>query len=74
MGLIYLSDPELEIIRSYGLEDTSVGRDIARPASFILDGQGTVLWRHLPDDWRFRTGPEAYLEALDEVLYGRRSP
>ncbi len=74
MGLIYLSDPEREIIGRYGLETTAVGQAIARPASFILDDQGQILWRHLPEDWRLRMGPEAYLEAFDTVLHGRRSP
>jgi peroxiredoxin len=73
-GLIYLSDPEQAVIGRYGLKDTTVGRPIARPASFILDAQGVILWRHLPDDWRFRTGPQAYLEAFDKVLPGGGHP
>ena len=74
LGMVYLSDPEQEIIGAYGLTDATLGKEVARPASFILDGEGRILWRHLPDDWRVRLGPDAYLEALDHVGVGVESP
>jgi peroxiredoxin len=73
-GLIYLSDPDQVVIKRYGLEDESLGRDLARPATFILDEEGVIRWRHLPSDWRNRMGPTAYLAALDWVLGDMTGP
>lgn len=40
-----LSDPQLEVVRAYGIEE--VGKDIARPATFVLDADGRVLFAHV---------------------------
>ena len=40
------------------------GGAIARPAAFLVEPDGTISWRHLPDDWRVRLRPEQVLEAL----------
>ena len=72
LGMVYLSDPEQSIIDAYGLRDATLGKEVARPASFILDGEGRIVWRHLPDDWRVRLSSDDYLRALDQVgLQGR---
>jgi peroxiredoxin len=65
MGMIYLADPDMEVIETYGLTDATLGKDVARPASFILDAEGRILWRHLPTDWRLRMGGDAYMEVFD---------
>ncbi len=39
------------------------GRDIARPAEFLVDRTGTVRWRNLTEDLRIRATPEQMLEA-----------
>ena len=67
-GLIYLSDTNLEVINSYGLSDATLGKEVARPASFLLNGEGVVQWRHLPTDWRIRLDGDAYLDAYDQFL------
>lgn len=73
-GLVYLSDPDQTVIRRYGLQDQTLGRDLARPATFILDDNGVIRWRHLPSDWRLRMGPQAYLAALKWVQSGEAGP
>jgi len=39
------------------------GKDIARPAEFLVDRSGTVRWRNLTGDIRVRARPELMLEA-----------
>lgn len=65
-----MADPDEEIIGRYGLSDSTLGKEVARPASFILDAEGRVAWRHLPTDWRVRLGPDAYMEAFERVRRG----
>ena len=38
--------------------------DIARPATFILDREGTIVWRDLTENWRVRVRPERLIEQL----------
>ena len=45
-GMIYLSDPDMEVIERYGLADATLRKKLH--ASFLLDENGTVQWRHLP--------------------------
>ena len=61
-----LSDPDLRVIDAYGVrhEDGGLEGDIARPAVFILDREGRVVWRDLTDNWRIRVRPERLLEHL----------
>ena len=66
--MVYLSDPSMEVIEQYGLSDSTLGKQVARPASFLLDAEGRVLWRHLPKDWRIRMGGDEYLEAYERFL------
>ena len=66
----FLSDPQAEVIRRYGVlhkgggED---GQDIARPAEFLVDRSGTVRWRNLTEDWRVRARPEQMLAAARQL-------
>ena len=69
-GITYISDPEEQVIASYGLKDSTLGEAIARPASFIIDREGRVAWRYLPRDWRIRAGPDVYMNALARILKG----
>ncbi len=61
-----LSDPELEVGDAYDLrhEDALPGRDVTRPAVFILDREGVVQWRALTENWRVRVRPEQIIEQL----------
>lgn len=62
----FLSDPKAEVIRRYDLLHPSGGqdgKDIARPAEFLLDASGVVRWRNLTEDFRERATPEDLLKA-----------
>jgi peroxiredoxin Q/BCP len=64
-----LSDPEAETIRAYGIlhEDGGLDGDIARPATFILDREGRIVWRDLTENWRIRARPAEILEELRAI-------
>lgn len=61
-----LADPELKVIEVYGLRHPGGGPygDVARPATFILNSEGRIIWRELTDNWRVRVRPDAVLEQL----------
>ena len=63
----FLSDAGAEVIRRYDLfhPDAVDEGDIARPAEFLIDPNGTVRWVDLTDDYWVRTRPETVLEAFD---------
>ena len=70
LGLSYplLSDPDAKTIRAYGLvhEDPGLGLErISRPATLLLDEEGRIVYRFIPDNWRVRIRPEMLLERLD---------
>jgi peroxiredoxin len=62
----FLSDPKMDAIGRYDLIHKGQGengRDIARPAEFLLDSSGTVRWRMLTENYWVRARPEQILEA-----------
>jgi peroxiredoxin len=66
----FLSDPKAEVIRQYGVlhpKGGGDGKDIARPAEFLVDVTGTIRWVNLTDDYRVRARPEAVLAAIDRL-------
>jgi peroxiredoxin len=66
-----LSDPKAEVIRQYGVlhpKGGEDGHDIARPAEFLVDSKGKIVWENLTDDLLVRARPEAFLEASDRLL------
>ncbi len=67
-SFLFLSDPTAQVIRSYGVLHPGSGdggRDIARPAEFLVDVAGSVRWVNLTDDLRVRARPQIVLEAID---------
>ncbi len=65
-----LTDPELSAIDAYGVQHSSGGmggHDVARPATFLIDRQGRIVWRELTDNWRIRLRPERLLEQLAKL-------
>ena len=64
-----LSDPGAETIRAFGVLHEAGGPygDIARPASFILDREGNIVWRDLTENWRVRVRPDRVLEELRRI-------
>jgi peroxiredoxin len=66
----FLSDPKAETIRQYGVlhpKGGEAGKDIARPAEFLVDAGGTIRWVNLTDDIRVRARPEWVLAAIDRL-------
>ena len=62
-----LSDSQLTAIDAFGLRDPGAGvegKDIARPATFLLDEQGVVRWRNLTSDYRVRPRPDGILAQI----------
>ena len=60
-----MSDPKAEVIRRYHLLHQGAGvdgKDIARPAEFLVDTSGVVRWRNLTEDFRVRATPEEVLK------------
>lgn len=70
LDFLLLADPEVEVISKFGLRHVGAsvdGRDIARPAIFIINRDGEVVWRMLTDNWRVRARPKALLKQLEAL-------
>jgi peroxiredoxin len=66
----FLSDPQADTIRQYGVlhhKGREDGNDIARPAEFLIDASGTIRWVNLTDDIRVRARPESVLAAIHRL-------
>ena len=62
----FLSDSKLETIGRYDLihaEELASGKDIARPAEFLIDPSGIVRWRMVTENFFVIARPEQVLEA-----------
>lgn len=61
-----LSDPDLRVIDQFGVRhaDGGLDGDIARPAVFILDREGRVVWRDLTENWRVRVRPDRLIRQV----------
>jgi peroxiredoxin len=60
-----LSDPNLDTIKRYDLVHAGQGeegRDVARPAEFLIDSSGTVRWLNLTENYWLRANPEEIVE------------
>jgi peroxiredoxin len=67
---LLLSDMQAQVIRRYDLLHSGGGprhADIARPAEFLIDSTGTILWANLTESVAVRARPEQVLKALDEI-------
>lgn len=64
--LVVLSDPELQVIDTFGLRHVGGGLDgdVARPATFLIDREGRIIWRELAENWRIRPRPAELLSEL----------
>ena len=70
LGLEYplLADPDFQAIDAFGVRHPEgMGHDIARPATFLIDRRGRVVWRDLTDNWRVRVRSERVLEQLAAI-------
>ena len=62
----FLSDPQLETIHRFDLvhaKELASGKDIARPAEFLLDSSGAIRWRMITENFFRIARPEQVLEA-----------
>jgi len=67
-----LSDPKNEVTRKYDLLHTGGGpkaSDIARPAEFLIDSAGSVLWVNLTESAVVRARPAQVLKAWDAAKH-----
>ena len=66
-----LSDPDSQVIGRFGLKHPNANpmgnQDIARPATFVLNREGKIVWKILPDNWRVRVRPETLIEQLEQI-------
>src|SRR5690349_12978519 len=69
-----VADPELEIIRRYNLQNRNFTpkkgpfRDMAIPATVLIDADGRFLWISQATDFRVRLHPEKVLATVRTVL------
>jgi peroxiredoxin len=63
-----LSDPDFKAINTFGvLHENGMGeKDISRPAVFVLDEEGRVMWKSLTDNYRVRVRPSAIIDAIGD--------
>jgi peroxiredoxin len=61
-----LSDPDHAVIDRYGLFNTEDprGREIAHPATYVIDMDGRVRWKMVEVNYRIRPTNEDVLRAL----------
>ena len=70
-----LSDADAGVIRRYDVLHRAAGpksADIARPAEFYVDANGTVQWVNLTDNIAVSARAEQALNAIDATKGGRR--
>jgi len=66
----FLSDAGAQAIRRYNIVHPGAGengKDIARPAEFLVDSTGVIRWVNLTDDFRVRATPEQMLDAIKNL-------
>lgn len=68
-SFLFLSDEKLQVIRKWDLVHRharhSDDADIARPAEFLLDTNGTVRWANSTESYLVRARPKQVLDAAD---------
>lgn len=66
----FLADPKAEVVRRYDLLHPGAGpkgTDIARPAEFLIDANGTIRWINLTESIAVRLRPEQVLQVFDKL-------
>ena len=67
----FLSDPDTKgAIAAYGVIHQGAGeggRDIARPAEFLIDPSGTIRWENLTENLLARLRPSTALRVIDSL-------
>ena len=65
-GFPILTDPTGAAARSYGVFDL-LGDGVAAPATFIIAGDGGIVWHQIGDDIADRATPSEILARLDDL-------
>ena len=66
----FLSDASGKVIRQYGVLHAGGGengKDIARPAEFLVDSSGVIRWVNLTEDLRVRARPQIVLDEIKRL-------
>ena len=61
LGFPILADPQRELIQAFGLDDPA--NEIAWPAVYVIDSEGTIIWRQIVESYKKRPPPVAILAA-----------
>lgn len=66
MNFPLLSDPNHAVIDRYGLFNTEDprGREIAHPATYVIDREGIVRWKFVEVDYKLRPSNQDILAEL----------
>ncbi len=64
-GYLFLSDKDLAVTRSYGLESTE---SLPHPALFLVDREGVLRWYYASQDYTSRPSPEQVEGIINEIL------
>ena len=68
----FISDEQGALMDLFGLRHVGgqpqENKDIPRPASILIDGQGAVLWSAVADNYRVRPKPKTVLAAARKAL------
>ena len=65
-----LADEQGKVVDQFGLRHIAggpAGQDIARPATFILNREGRIVWRAVAENVRLRVRPGTILQQLDTI-------
>lgn len=65
-GFPILADPAGATARSYGVFDL-LGDGVAAPATFIITGDGGIVWSEIGEDIADRVPPAEILARLDDL-------
>ena len=68
----FFSDPEGRFIELLDVRHAGGnpmdGGDLPQSSSFLIQGDGTVIWSHLAPNYRVRPTPEHILGIVDQLL------
>ncbi len=69
LDVTLLSDSGRQVISQYGLVHPKAhgGKDIARPATFVIDKEGIVRWMKVAPNIMQRPAPEEVIGALEKL-------
>jgi peroxiredoxin len=66
-GLAYALDDEArDVNASVGIDLAGSDWELPAPATFVIDGDGTIVFASVSGDYRWRVGPSEVLAALRE--------